>query len=228
MSTLQQSDYRIRKLIGILGLALPFALPLAANDFLASISHNYYLPLPSLIFIIIISTMALFLISYKGYRIDNTGIKEHLSDDFITNIGGLAALIVVIVPTCCMDSANATVETLCENQDYPLLGHNSTFKNYIHLISAGIFLFTMGWMSAFKFVRGTDSSTLEFLIYKICGYLVWAAIGVLIIYLALERFVPNFPESTHIVYIMETVAIVPFGISWLIKGETMAFLRKLM
>jgi hypothetical protein len=36
---LQASDYRIRKLVGILGLALPVLLPIAASEFLAFISH---------------------------------------------------------------------------------------------------------------------------------------------------------------------------------------------
>ena len=228
MAELQQSDYRIRKLIGILGLALPFALPLTANDFLSSISHYYYLPLPSLILIIILSTLALFLISYKGYKIDGTGAKEYLSDDWITNIGGLAALIVVIVPTCCYGSESVEVEAICELENYPLLGHDLSWKDSIHLISAVVFLFAMGWMSIYKFTRGSEKDSLEYMIYNICGYLVWGSIGVLFVYFALKRLINDFPEAKYIIYIMETIAVVPFGVSWLIKGKTMPYLRNLM
>lgn len=227
MSQLQQSDYRIRKLIGILGLALPFVLPLAAGDVLSSISHNYYLTVPSLIFIITLSTMGLFLISYKGYRIDGTGEKEVISDDLITNIGGLAALVVVIVPTCCVDSLNETVNLLCEEKTYPLLGHDNTIKNIIHLASAGIFIFAMGWMSIYKFTRGSDKTSNEYRIFKWCGYFVWGSIGVLLVYMALTYILDDF-FVPRMVYIMETVAIVPFGISWLVKGKTMTYLKSLM
>ena len=72
---LQHADYRIRLLIGALGLLLPFLLPLAKGDFLASISHYYYDTLSSLIFIIVLSSFGLFLISYKGYKIDITTEK---------------------------------------------------------------------------------------------------------------------------------------------------------
>ena len=42
-TNLQHSDYRIRKLIGTLGLLLPFTLPIAKGLVLASISHYYSL-----------------------------------------------------------------------------------------------------------------------------------------------------------------------------------------
>ena len=69
---LQHSDYRIRKLIGTLGLLLPFMVYFAKGEFLASISHYYYNTLSSLIFIIVLSAFGLFLLSYKGYKIDTT------------------------------------------------------------------------------------------------------------------------------------------------------------
>ena len=150
MAALQQSDYRIRKLIGILGVAMPFALPLSAGDLLSSISHHYYLALPSLIFIIILSTLGLFLISYKGYQKDGTGPKELLSDDWITNIGGIAALVVVMVPTSCLASDNMIIDAICQTNidlmkkgeptNFPLLGHNDVFKNGVHLIRSGVFM----------------------------------------------------------------------------------------
>jgi len=228
MGELQPSDYRIRKLIGVLGLALPFLLPIAAEGtFLASISHYYYLPLPSLIFIIILSTMALFLISYKGYQIDGTGNKEYISDDWITNIGGVAALTVVIVPTSCGNSTLDSIDALCKVGDFPLLGHKQPWKDTLHLISAGIFLLAMGWMSVHKFTRGCEIGTKSYRLFKVCGYIVWGAIGVLIIYFALQYFI-GFKGYAYMVYLMETVAIIPFGISWLAKGKTMTYLKNLM
>jgi hypothetical protein len=96
---LQPSDYRIRKFIGLLGLSLPIILPISKGEFLASISHYYYSTLSSLLFIIILSAFGLFLISYKGYVKDIN--SEEISDDFLTNIAGFAALLLVFIPTLC-------------------------------------------------------------------------------------------------------------------------------
>lgn len=211
---LQKSDYRIRKLVGILGLLLPFVLPLAQGDFFSSISHYYYQNVPSLIFIITLSSFGLFLISYKGYKVDKT--TEKVSDDFITNIGGITALIVVFVPTCCMGSSSDTIDAICATEIYPLLGHNRLLLNTIHLASAGVFILSMGWMSRYKFTRSDDGNKR---LYKICGNIVFFAVGLLVFFIILEKFEIEFPLKGYYVFILETVAIIPFGISWLVKGE---------
>jgi hypothetical protein len=102
MGHLRQSDYRVRKLIGILGVSLPVSVPLLANyDIISSISHYYYLTAPSLYLIIVLSSLALFLISYKGYSKDT---DELINDDWLTNLAGVAALLVVLIPTACDES----------------------------------------------------------------------------------------------------------------------------
>lgn len=211
----QPSDYRMRKLIGALGLILPIILPIAEGKFLASISHYYYLTLSSLLFIIILSSFALFLISYKGYKLDKA--TETFSDDLLTNIGGIAALIVVFIPTACSNSASAAIDLICLNQNYPLFGHENGLYNTIHLASAGIFIFTMGWMAKYKFTRGNNEANNK--IYRICGNLVWAAIFLLILLVIADAIKEDFQITSFDVYILETLAIIPFGISWLIKGE---------
>jgi len=220
---LQASDYRIRKLIGILGLSLPVILPLTKLEFLASISHYYYDTLSSLLFIIILSAFGLFLISYKGYK--KEGKKEGLSDDFLTNIAGLAALIVVFVPTSCTGSTSDIIDALCKTGNLPLFGHEVTVLNTIHLVSAGIFIMCMGWMSRFKFIRTRDESNKR--VYRHCGNLVFIAIGLLVVFLILEKLGVNFPLKHYYVYIFETMAIIPFGISWLVKGKAIEELKAL-
>ena len=221
---LQHADYRIRKLIGALGLLLPFALPLANLGFLASISHYYYIKAPSLIFIIVLSAFGLFLISYKGYIIDKK--SEKFSDNFITNIGGLAALVVVIVPTHCGDSMSTSIQAICENGPYPLFGHADDLKNTIHLVAAGIFILSMGWMSSFKFTRGSDKK--NHILYKWCGYSVFISIGLIIVFIGIEKLTDEpFFLKDYYVYVFETTAVVPFGISWLVKGKAIDDLRDL-
>ncbi len=211
----QTSDYRIRKLIGILGLSLPFILPISGGEFLSSISHYYYLTLSSLLFIIILSSFGLFLISYKGYKIDPE--TEKVSDDLVTNIAGLAALIVVFIPTSCLDSASDIIAAFCNSCENPLFGHTDKIKGTIHLISAGVFIFSMGWMSKYKFTRSDNQRNNR--IYRFCGNIVWSSIGVLIILVILEKLKIHFWMDTYYVFILETCAIIPFGVSWLIKGK---------
>lgn len=220
---IQQSDYRIRKLIGTLGLGLPILLPFSEGMLLSSMSHYYYQPLSSIIFIIILASFGLFLLSYKGYKIDSE--TEKISDDLLTNIGGLSALIVVFVPTYCLESNSSIIDQICTTGKYPLLGHISTVKNTIHLIFAGIFIFTMGWMSKYKFTRGEHSKRNT--IYKWCGNIVWIAIGLLVVLVIIDFFNEDFQVTPYDVFLLETLAVVPFGVSWFIKGEAMEDIKGL-
>lgn len=220
---IQQSDYRIRKLIGTLGLALPVLLPIAEGVLLSSMSHYYYQPLSSIIFIIILASFGLFLLSYKGYKIDTD--TEKISDDLLTNIGGISALIVVFVPTYCLESSSTLIDDTCASGEYPLLGHISAVKNTIHLIFAGIFIFTMGWMSKYKFTRGTHTTNNE--IYEWCGNLVWFSIALLLVLVVIDFFKEDFQITPYDVFLLETLAVIPFGISWFIKGEAMEDIKDL-
>lgn len=221
---LQNSDYRIRKLIGILGLLLPFVLVFSHGGVLSSISHYYYQTLPSLLFIIILSVFGLFLISYKGYKIDET--TETISDDFITNIAGFAALVVVFVPTRCVDSGSDVIDRICAIENYPLFGHNDLSYGSIHLISAGVFILAMGWMSKYKFTRSKNDTNNK--IYNLCGNIVFISVGLLVILIILEKQNVSFWLDAYYVFILETMAIIPFGISWLIKGKVIDDIKVLI
>lgn len=213
------SYYRIRKIIGLLGIFLPFIIFYSFGDLLASISHFYYTK-ASLFFTAILSAFGILLISYKGYEKDK-GV-EWLSDNQITFIGGVAAILVVLIPTTCDGSNNELVAQICINGDYPLYGHDNALFRTIHLFSAGIFLFTMGYMSIFRFTKGPDNEeererkirTRNNIVYRITGYLVWASIAILLL-----EFVFHFHFTPYDVFIFECVAVMAFGISWLIKGK---------
>ena len=221
---LQHADYRIRKLVGTLGLLLPFTLPLAKLEVLASLSHYYYGTLSSLIFIIVLSAFGLFLLSYRGYKIDKT--TEKISDNYLTNIAGLAALVVVFIPTDCSESMSTHIDYICKNGPLPLFGHTDTLQNTIHLVAAGIFILCMGWMSKFKFTRGSDVRNHS--LYKWCGNLVFISVGFILVFLVLEKIIEGpFVLKNYYVYVFETTAIIPFGISWLVKGKALDDVKKL-
>lgn len=215
------SYLRIRKLIGTLGIALPILVYLFHKDLLASISHYYYTE-SAVFFIAILSAFGFFLISYRGY--DKDPSRETLSDNIITNISGFAVLIVVLVPTSCSDSGSDVITTtICNTGNFPMFGHNQSLWNTIHLVSAAIFLFTMGWMSIFRFTRtdNEEDKKYENAIYRCCGYAVWACIAILLIQFVGEKFGVGLHITTYDVFILETVSVGAFGLSWLIKGKAL-------
>ncbi len=216
---MQYSYLRIRKAIGFLGLFLPLMLFIVEGEFLASLSHYYYTP-SSIFFTSILSSFGLLLITYKGYE---KAEGEWFSDNLVTFVGGLAVLIVVALPTCCSNSNNEVVEAMCQAESFPLFGHNTTLINTIHLFSAGLFLFCMGWMSFVQFPKSKKESRKTVnKIYKVSGILIWMSIA----FLGLE-FLLGFEISPYDVLILECVAVVAFGFSWLIKGVSLEEIQQM-
>ncbi len=221
---LQHSDYRIRKLIGTLGLGLPLLLPISKWEVLASFSHYYYSTLSSLIFIIVLSSFGLLLVSYRGYKKDKK--TEKISDNFLTNLAGFAVLIVVFIPTDCRDSTSTSIDLLCETSQMPLFGHVNEWYHLTHLLAAGTFILCMGWMSRFKFTRGSDVQNHK--LYTFCGNMVFASVILIVVFIAIENFLePSFLFMKYYVFVFETTALVPFGISWLVKGKAIDDVKEL-
>jgi len=203
----------IRKIIGILGIMLPLLVYLFHGDFLSSFSHYYYTK-SSLFFTSILTAFGLFLISYRGY--EKNLETEFLSDNQITHIGGITALLVVFIPTSASGSNSPYINNMCILNSYPLFGHNNSFLNTIHLLSAGVFLFVMGWMSFFRFTKGelTPEKRRKNVVYRSTGYIIWASIFIL-----LTEFIIVYEITKYDVIILETISVLSFGISWLIKGK---------
>jgi hypothetical protein len=217
--TVLDSYFRIRKTIGVLGLLLPFLLVIVQEEVLASISHYYY-GKSSVIFTSVLTAFGLFLISYRGYRKDP--VRDKLSDNLLTNTGGIAALLVVAFPTSCSGSNSELVESMVYSGSYPLFGHNDIVCNTIHLLSAGLFLFIMGWMSVFRFTRSNKTENRkENKLYRVAGYVVWASV----LMSGLE-FLFDFKVSDYDVFVLETTSVVSFGVSWLVKGKILQDLSR--
>lgn len=213
------NTYTLRKTIGIMGMALPFLLFVFLwidNGYtmpLQSISH-YYFTRVSGIFVAILSVMAIFLIIYKG--------KEPI-DFLISFLAGIAALLVVFFPTgnitevCCDASKTYSVTRLIPN----------TFRENFHYISAAVFLGSLAYMSLFLFTKSNKPSRergqrkiIRNRIYRVCGVIMILAMLVILLG-GFFRLIPhNFYESNQLTFWMETLAVESFGLSWLVKGES--------
>jgi hypothetical protein len=100
-----------------------------------------------------------------------------------------------------------------------------------HLLFAAIFLICLAVMSLFFFTRTANDDPHNIMqkgkrtmkgwrnfVYKICGWTIFVCLSCLIVYFAshsVHRWVGGFPLT----FIMETVSVWAFAVSWLVKGE---------
>jgi hypothetical protein len=218
-SILITNSYTLRKLIGILGMAMPLLLTIflfvdsGLNTPLESISHYYYTRVGS-IFTIILSVLAIFLIVYKG---------KSLIDFIFSSVAGVFALFVVLFPTSnitdqCGDSSKNYVVTILRKSD---------LRVNFHYISAGIFLLCLAYMSIFLFTKSDklpsergSKKILRNRVYRICGVLMVLAV-VIIASESIPIIPPTYYTMHKVTFWMETLAIESFGFAWLIKGGTL-------
>jgi succinate dehydrogenase hydrophobic anchor subunit len=209
----------LRKLIGVLGIAMPLLLYLflylsnGLNSPLESISHYYYTRVSS-IFVIILSLLAVFLIVYKG--------KKPI-DFYISLFAGVFALLVVLFPTSnltniCGDSTKKYAVTILPKSD---------FRMYFHYAAASLFFLCLSFMSFFLFTKSDklpsergSKKIIRNRIYRICGILMLLAI--LILFAGSLKIIPSeYFTAYPLTFWMETLAIESFGFAWLVKGETL-------
>lgn len=195
------SHMTLRKLLGFLGFLLPFILALGAcllgepKAIQNSISHYYYTEMRD-VFVAVVSSFGLFLFSYKG---------EADKDSMLANIAGTFAICVALFPTNQSDDCEALI---C----------------YVHFISATAFFIVLAYISYFIFTLSNKPPELQTIqkrkrntIYRICGIVIAACIVLLAVYFFIFKESTYLPEFT--VFILESVALCAFGISWLTKGE---------
>jgi hypothetical protein len=204
------SHLAMRRLIGILGISLPFVIVIGGltqgpGSLQGSISGYYYTNMRDLL-VGILSGVALFLISYKGYD---------KIDDFVANLSGIFALGMVLFPTgmFCGRVVKVGMFMLDDN-----------ISEIIHLSFGSLFFLALAFNSLFLFTRkhpgvmGREKKRRNF-IYRTCGIVMLVAQILIAIYTAFlreTRLAADYP-----VLILETVALFAFGISWMVKGNTL-------
>lgn len=202
----------IRRSVGILGMSLPFILWLGSNIFgnncciQPSISHFFYTNMREW-FTGVLCAVALFLFTYKGHN---------LMDGLSANIAALCAVLVAFFPTDLLEGypGQQAVSTV----------FNTPYHNTIHLTSAAIFFLTLAYMSIKLFTKSnrpesewSDNKKTRNFIFRLCGWIMIACVAVIAIS---EKWL-GFSKENPITFWMETVALVAFGFSWLVKGETL-------
>ncbi len=200
----------MRRIVGILGIGLPIIV--VAGGFIQnrgflgeSVSSYYYTNMRDFL-VGLLCCVGLFLISYKGYeRID------HITG----NISGALALGTAFFPTSNGNSGIIKVG---------IFQLNDNISNYLHLTFASLFFISLALISIFLFTRGeSETQTKEKkkrnLVYVVCGYVILFSILCIALYeLALKN---TFIATLRPTLIFETLSLMSFGISWLVKGKTL-------
>ncbi len=231
------SHLALRRLIGYLGALLPFLL-LACNYFIvhtnvlndprwvnpscsgpfrdagifkSSISHYYYTAAGEL-FTGVLIAVSIFLFCYRGHPLRSGEFP--LSDRLVSNIAAVAALGIVVFP---VDNAKGCIP---DNMRTYLA---ADFTGHLHFIMAALFFVALSVMSVLNFRRTGDVRSFgknpEHRLYLFCGLGMLTALVLIFIYVKWMEGIYPALDSLHPVFILETLALVFFAVSWLRKGK---------
>jgi cell division protein FtsB len=209
------SYIHLRILIGVLAIALPFvcilgALLIAKESIQPSISIYYFTNVRDC-FVGILVGISMFLVSYKGYgKVDNV----------VTTITGIIGFGIVIFPCYNPDYINAKVGFF----QIPI-----EISGYIHLMCAFLYFALLAYNSMFLFTKTyehkkmTKNKKRRNVVYRICGSLIYISlITLLLVFIFGDG---SLITEKQIMLKIESVMLVSFGISWLVKSKTILHKR---
>ncbi len=212
------SYYTMRRAIGILGITLPLILLVgsiglgACKEVQMSISTYYHTNMRN-IFVGFNCAVALFFFAYRGHD---------WMDNLVGYLGCIFALGVAFLP-CSVSTPEQTCLVPVSAQD-PLVGklHNmSALLYFVILIVYSLLLFPkthLDMITGEKMFMGRQKRRRN-VVYYICGSTMLASLLLIISYMwFLERRYPGM-EDINLVFWLESIVLLSFGISWLTKGQ---------
>lgn len=196
---------RMRVMIGALGMALPWLVALITLSWPQSVSITYYSLFAVGTFMVVLGSAGILLINYKGYE---------KIDDITATISGVFGLLICIFPMTYLPDPGIKTGVL----HLP-----SNISNIFHCISAVGFFGTLAFMSFFLFTKTkgemTKQKKIKNIIYRVCG------IGMMASFLLmLLNFIPGV-NIYNLTWIVEAIALFFFGTSWIIKADTIPYLK---
>lgn len=191
----------LRRAIGWIGVALPIVLPVGKVVFFSaglpgSISAYYYTDMRN-VFVAAMCAIGVYLLYYPGYD---------RGDDQTASLAGVAAIVVALCPTTPPDPTTA-----------------ARVFGLVHDLSAGTFLLTLAYFAYARFTKSTsaaptDKKRQRNRLYRSCGVI--TAVCTVATVAADHLLPPTIIAAVHPVFFLEALAVIAFGVSWLIKGET--------
>ena len=154
------------------------------------------------VLMIILGSASILLFTYEGYE---------KIDRIINSLAAIFGFSILLFP--------------CFNEDYLVCGSfqlNNQVSHIIHMIAAVVFFGLLAFNSLFLFTKTSGELTkkkkIRNLIYRICG------IGMIASFLLLIPF--TLCEVRVGIWIVEAIALIFFGVSWLTKSQYYSWLFK--
>jgi len=195
-----------RRLIGVLGLLLPVSIYVLAGllptvgltrwKVLNSVSSYYYTGAVS-VFVGVLFALALFLLTYPGYR-------EVAADRIVGRVGGLAAIAATLFPTSAPDGLSA-----------PSWWRSS--MAVIHYVSAVVLFVAFILFAIWLFRKSSIPRRRDRPLEKRRRDDICLACGIVMIVAVLWAASAMFTHAP--IFLPESIAIIAFAASWLTKGE---------
>lgn len=186
----------LRKAVGVLGIVFPVILVMGSlilgkdNAFQESISLYYHTHMRD-VFVGLLCAVAFFLFAYTGYT-------------WVDNLAGDLAAVFALGVAFCPTAENSIV-------------------GIIHLVSAVLFFLTLIYFSLFLFTKSKPNPTAKKeqrnVVFKVCGYIMLCCVILLLVFFLISNEMKIKLEKVYIVFLLETIALWAFGVSWLVKGE---------
>jgi len=200
----------LRRAIGVLGILFPLLLWLGALlvfrvGLQKSISAYYHTGMGD-VFVGTLCVIGFFLRAYRGYERLET--DKWLTDNAAGNLACVFAVGVALFPP-----KPDGVVSLCVR-----------IVGIVHWTFAGLFFLTLIYFSLYQFTK-TKSKGKESprkrkrnWVYRVCG---WTMFGCIVL-IGIHAFFPkSFLEVLRPIFVLETAAVVAFGVSWLTKGKVL-------
>jgi hypothetical protein len=205
---------KLRKILGWLGALLPWIVAALYMIFEVgafvlphSISATYYVSSCITPFMIILGAAGILLICYDGYD------KQ---DRLICTLAGIFGLCICVFP-CFNEDLGFDPWTLVGTFQLP-----AVISGWIHNISAIVFFALLAYNSYFLFTKSSGEMTSEKkkrnLIFKVCG------IGMLASFILLIPL--ELLDVSFATWLIEAIALMFFGVSWLTKSQCYSWLFK--
>lgn len=222
----------LRTIIGVIALSLPFVVWWAANidypgvGIPTSISITYHLGARD-IFVGSLFIVSAFLFAYNGHYYEqhpNSQRKQSL----LSKIAGACAAIVALFPSSCngqwiFDTTGQNIETCSQA---PLLGFLSI--GMVHTTAAVTLFLILTRFCLYYFQLNTKGKGgmkgRRSIIYQICGWTMVAAMLVGAFDVVIEFFWQQEDSVSKVMFAVELVCLVAFGIAWLVAGKQIPIL----
>lgn len=208
-SALAAAYTHLQRAVGLIAVSLPLVIALGNRVFFGgelqgSISAYYHTGMGDY-FVGSLFALAVFFLSYN-YR----PLPKFQIDNILSTLASVAAVCVAFFPT----ASDATAASGGEK-----------FVSTVHLVWAGVLFALLAVFSLFLFTKTGSAETMTAekkrrnVVYRTCGGII---VGSMLLVVVSNLVKPS--SSWHSLFWLETIAVVAFGVSWLVKGGFLGIL----